>query len=338
VATPYRFLRLRQCLSLVLVLAAASHTACGGGSSPQPTPTPSPTPQPSPQPAEWTINGQIVEYGTGRGVSGGEMTADITGTVSVEGNGTFKISSTATPAIFHVRIDAPGFVTRETYVRGAAGARTNLVISVIRNAAPFSLDFYRELVRNSAEGDVLEPLTRWTARPNIYLRTVDQNGKAIEPEVLDSVTQSLRKGVVDWSSGTLSVATFEKGSATRERTNGWIVVNILRDRNSPYCGQSYVGAPDGQIELWDDRCSCGSKKIGGSLVSHEVGHAMGFWHVTDKKAIMAPVGDNCPTGILTDDEKYHAKLAYDRTPGNVDQDVDPEAASLSMSRGRLVSN
>jgi hypothetical protein len=285
------------------------------------------------------VSGQVVEYGTVRGVSAAQLAVDIGATVAVDATGAFRISSTAAPAVFHVRLDAPGYIARETYVQGAAGARTNLTLTLIRNAAPFSLAFYRELVRDSTESPTLQPLVRLTDRPNIYLRTVDQNGKAIEPEVLDSVTQSIRKAVSDWSSGTMSVATFEKGSATRPRTPGWIVVNILRDRGSTFCGRSYVGIPDGQIELVDDRCACGSKKIGGSLVAHEVGHAMGFYHVTDKKAIMAPVSDNCPTGVLTEDEKYHARLAYTRSPGNLDQDIDPDTmAPLSQREPLPVEN
>jgi hypothetical protein len=56
-------------------------------------------------------------------------------------------------------------------------------------------------------------------------------------------------------------------------------------------------------------------------------------------AIMAPAGDNCPTGIVTDDGKCHAKLACARAPGNTDRDVDPSTvAPLSAGQPRLVAN
>jgi hypothetical protein len=315
------------------VIAVAFTVACGGGGSrPAPSPTPGPSPTPTPQPAEWSVTGQIVEYGTGALVGGAQLVPGIAASATVDPSGIFRIVGTATPAMFRARIEAPGYLPRETYIRAEAAARNGLAINLIPNRAPFSLNFYRELVRDAAEAP-LQPLARLTRNPSIYLRTVDQNGRAIEPEVLDSVSRSVRKAVVDWSSGTLSVAAFERGSATRPRTMGWIMINILRDRESEICGRSFVGRPDGEIELFDDRCACGSTKIGGSLVAHEVGHALGFWHVSDKKAIMAPIGDNCPTGVLTADEKYHAKLAYNCTPGNVDQDIDPDTTPLSMPSG-----
>jgi hypothetical protein len=228
VATQRRFglAWIRYSLGPMAVIAVAFTVACGGGGSrPAPSPTPGPSPTPTPQPAEWSVTGQIVEYGTGALVGGAQLVPGIAASATVDPSGIFRIVGTATPAMFRARIEAPGYLPRETYIRAEAAARNGLAINLIPNRAPFSLNFYRELVRDAAEAP-LQPLARLTRNPSIYLRTVDQNGRAIEPEVLDSVSRSVRKAVVDWSSGTLSVAAFERGSATRPRTMGWIMINI----------------------------------------------------------------------------------------------------------------
>ena len=62
-------------------------------------------------------------------------------------------------------------------------------------------------------------------------------------------------------------------------TTGWINVNILRDPASDVCGRAKVGVDPGEITLYDDRCGCGSQKIRGRTIAHEVGHALGFWHI-----------------------------------------------------------
>jgi Astacin (Peptidase family M12A) len=145
--------------------------------------------------------------------------------------------------------------------------------------------------------------------------------------VLKVVLPSIERAVTAWSNGSLSVAALETGKETRQRTEGWIVVNITRNYKSTYCGKAYVGSTIGELELVDDRCSCGSNKISGAIVMHEVGHAMGFFHVNDRGSVVYPyVPGRCPPGSRSESERYHSALAYGRTRGNADPDSDHPSA------------
>jgi hypothetical protein len=168
---------------------------------------------------------------------------------------------------------------------------------------------------------------------------VDQNDRAVEPEVLQVVRDSIGRAVTAFTGGKLSVAALESGTEDRPQALGWINVYIRRDPNERNrCGFANIGANPGSITLNNDVCSCGSNKIPGALVMHEVGHAMGFFHVPDQNAVMYPfLPGNCPAGQLSAAEQYHAAIAYSRPRGNTDPDVDP-SSSRTMTAPALTTD
>ena len=201
------------------------------------------------------------------------------------------------------------------------------------------MDFYRQFVRGSYDHDTVYAVLRWTASPKFYLKTVDQNGKAIEPEVLDVIRDAVHRAVPAFTGGRLSVAALESGAESRPPAIGWINMEVRRDRSEQsICGLAEVGADPGTISFTNDLCSCGSNKVPGSLVFHEVGHALGFFHVSDRKSVMYPFfPGSCPRGELSPAEQFHAAIAYSRPRGNMDPDIDPSTArAVSGSMPRIV--
>src|SRR5205085_2371290 len=91
--------------------------------------------------------------------------------------------------------------------------------------AGFDLAFYRQLVRNGYEQPAaLQPIRRWTVNPQIYLRTVDDAGTALDGSTLDRTEAVIRESVAQWTNGNYS-ALVERGAGTKDGVPGWITIN-----------------------------------------------------------------------------------------------------------------
>ena len=250
------------------------------------------------------------------------VTGTITSTVSGQAVGAFAQDVDRLPA--QVTVSLSGFVTRQTWVRSASPT-----VDLFPETG-FDLGFYRQFARNGLESPgSLSALRVLSQAPAIYLQTAGLSAATVA--TLEAITRDV---VPAFTGGRLSVTQWVTGNETRPEQNGWVVIELIQEENGKACGRALVGTASGHIWLnTAPRCHWDGHNVDPGTLAHELGHTLGFRHVTINGALMRSDANRTframtPTMV----ERDHAALAYARQAGNTDVDVDPLTPSQFSTR------
>jgi Carboxypeptidase regulatory-like domain len=290
-----------------------------------------------------TATGRAVDVLTRLGLRDiGFVGPGVSGTPT-DATGAFLMSTTdASPTSRRLVFRGTNVVERHTDVR-MPGANT--LISMI--AGGFDLAAFDEMFRAPA-------LTRWTVAPPLVLERsilqftdVDMSeGSTLDDRMssaeTDALLADLKRALAPLTGGA-----FDEFSTVRIQTSaGGSVVELLNDGvitvgwvAGLQVATGYVGygrwSPDADgavtagLIMLDSSFQRSRSPFLRSIRAHELGHALGYHHVTTTPSVMNAWAVLEPTAF----DRDASRIAFDRQPGNRSPDIDPDAATTRRLNG-----
>jgi hypothetical protein len=313
------------CACAAIASAALLAAACGG----------SPT-APSDDIGGQVLRGQTVSAADGRSASNVSVQIGREQPVTTDTDGNFQVGIDG--AASHTAVFASAAtVERRTTLRNASSERVR--VSLIPSS--FDLAAFDEMFRANESG-----LQRWTSAPRLVIvasvMTYSPSFSSDFPATAEQLTDDevttmvahLREGLGLLTGGTYtnfaSVDVERPADGTRVSTvrSGTIIVGryngVVTFAQTIGFGQWAVES-DGSVRagaMYLDRDfdrTDGRRRL---LRIHELGHALGYQHVTSRTSIMNPAIGPEPSEF----DRVGAAIAFQRPPGNRAPDTDPESS------------
>jgi hypothetical protein len=197
--------------------------------------------------------------------------------------------------------------------------KPNLDVDVISLAPPFHAEAYRKMVFNGFDGP-LWSLMRWTTEPRFCIKTSVENGGSvlcqcthIAQNDVQVMTAMIRRLVPMFTGGRYPSVRVDSGPGEPTDTTDTIVIRMTFFPD--ILGRAAVAANPGRIELTVGHPNNCGVTFFPAVLTHEVGHALGYWH-HDYAGVMFPgFSDVCANTVPTAVEQQLAAVAYTRVPG-----------------------
>jgi Matrixin len=318
---------MNRTLALTLCVATA---ACGGSKS---SPTSPETPR--------VLQGQTVSAVDGSATGQVSISVGNRFAIQSDGDGNFQVD-VGGPGTFATVLTGGRIVERHTSITGPTAERTK--VSLI--PAGFDLPAFDEMFRGSNSR-----LQRWTSRPSLVvlgsvmkyasgnLERFEATGERLTDDEVTALTNHLNEGLGLLTGGAYtSFASVDvewpgAGEQVNVRRTGTIVVGRysgIRNLAQTIGYGSWAEQPDGTVvggAMWLDRDFDRDDAQRRLLRIHELGHALGYNHVTVRTSIMNPSLGPSPT----DFDRAAASIAFQRPVGNVSPDTDPGSTARTFA-------
>ncbi|MGH7566253.1 MAG: BACON domain-containing protein [Gemmatimonadota bacterium] len=277
------------------------------------------------------LAGQLVDQFDGHALAG--LTVQYDGqSTKTNSSGMFTIAGSPTSSLEQLTLSGTGVYSRVTFAR-TGDSQWHVVPS------SFSMTAFDDVARDEFGSATV----RWVAPPTVYVDSQPEGFTSAELSTwISQVQVQAAEFVSKWTGAAIKpAAVIVTSNPPSDFSLGTIVIHF--SENSSSYGGSSTAIGYARLSYSSDRSITGSavwlRYLGYSgtsgagkrkgILGHELGHAMGFGHMSSGTASFMEPSIGSKTDLLAFDQQA-ASLLYTRSPNNTSPDIDSSSSFLGL--------